>query len=84
MSSNKITASIRIDAELLKQLKDDAQASNRSLSKYVESLLYRLGYRPYNEETAQACQEAQAGASAGEVDATSFETFVATAFYEED
>lgn len=53
----KESTSIRIDAGLLAQIKADAKAENRSLSNYLETLLYRMGYRPYNEETIQACRE---------------------------
>lgn len=74
MSPNtlKAPASIRIDADLLEQIKIDAQMENRSLSNYIETLLYRFGYRPYNKETIEACKED----SVGVVDTTSQEKFI--------
>lgn len=68
----KAPASIRIDANLLEQIKKDAQMENRSLSNYIETLLYRFGYRPYNKETIEACKEY----SVGVVDTTSQENFI--------
>lgn len=74
MSQNilKAPASIRIDAYLLEQIKKDAQMENRSLSNYIETLLYRFGYRPYNKETIETCKEY----SVGVVDTTSQENFI--------
>lgn len=40
----KGTVSIRIDVELLEQIKREAKEENRSLSSYLEGLLYRFGY----------------------------------------
>ena len=50
----KASTSIRIDASVLEQIRSEARAENRSLSNYIETLLYRMGYRPYNAETAEA------------------------------
>ena len=74
----KESTSIRIDAGLLAQIKEEAKADNRSLSNYLETLLYRMGYRPYNEETIQACREAREGKSAGVVDTSTPESFIAS------
>ena len=46
MDDNKVTVSIRIDASMMAQLRADAKDENRSLSNYLETLLYRIGYRP--------------------------------------
>lgn len=46
----KSTASIRIDSSLLKQLKEEAKEENRSLSSYLETLLFRMGYGVRREE----------------------------------
>lgn len=35
-----------------------------------------MGYRPYNEVTAKACEDARNGISAGRVDTSSFEAFL--------
>ena len=75
----KSAASIRINTGVLKQLKED-----KSLSSYLETLLYEMGYRPYNEETAQACREAREGKIAGVVDTTSRETIEASLFGDEE
>lgn len=76
-------ASIRIDASILETIKEEARAENRSLSNYIETLFYRLGYRPYNEETVQACREAREGKSAGVVDTSSREAIEQSLFGDE-
>ena len=68
----KSAASIRINSGVLKQLKEE------------ETLLYEMGYRPYNEETVQACREAREGKIAGVVDTTSRETIEASLFGDEE
>ena len=50
ISSLKASTSIRIDANILAQIREEAKAEHRSLSNYLETLLYRWGYRPYNKE----------------------------------
>lgn len=79
----KTSTSIRIDSDLLEQMKKEAKAENRSLSNYIETLLYRMGYRSYNEETIKACNEAKNGESAGEVDTTNMSTIEASLFGDE-
>lgn len=74
----KASTSIRIDANLLSQIREEAKSEHRSLSNYIETLLYRLGYRPYNEETFLACQEARNGQSAGVVDTSSKESIISS------
>ena len=74
----KEATSIRIDAGILEQIKREAKADNRSLSNYLETLLYRLGYRPYNEDTFLACQDARNGKSAGVVDTSSKESIISS------
>lgn len=83
VSGLKESTSIRIDAGLLAQIKQEAKADNRSLSNYLETLLYRMGYRPYNEETIQACREAREGKSAGVVDTSSREAIEKSLFGDE-
>lgn len=46
----KSTASIRIDSELLKRLKEEAKEENRSLGSYLEALLFRMGYSVQRKE----------------------------------
>ena len=74
----KASTSIRIDANLLSQIREEAKSEHRSLSNYIETLLYRLGYRHYNEETFLACQEARNGQSAGVVDTSSKESIISS------
>lgn len=83
MNAVKMPASIRIDASILETIKEEARAENRSLSNYIETLFYRLGYRPYNEETVQACREAREGKSAGVVDTSSREAIEQSLFGDE-
>jgi hypothetical protein len=42
----KSSAHIRIDAGVLEQLRAEAKHENRSLSNYIESIFYRIGYKP--------------------------------------
>lgn len=83
VSGLKESTSIRIDAGLLAQIKQEAKADNRSLSNYLETLLYRMGYRPYNEETVQACRDARNGDVAGVVDTSSREAIERSLFGDE-
>lgn len=80
----KESTSIRIDAGILEQIKREAKADNRSLSNYLETLLYRLGYRPYNEDTFLACQDARNGKSAGVVDTSSKESILSSILGDND
>ena len=80
----KSTTSIRIDSSMLNQIKKEAKAENRSLSNYIETLFYRMGYRPYNEATVKACSEAKRGAFQGEIDTSSIETIDASLFDDEE
>lgn len=79
----KTSTSIRIDSGLLEQIKREAKAENRSLSNYIETLFYRMGYRPYNEDTIKACLDAQEKVYARAVDTTNLETIDASLFDEE-
>ena len=80
----KEATSIRIDAGILEQIKREAKADNRSLSNYLETLLYRLGYRPYNEDTFLACQDARNGKCAGVVDTSSKESILSSILGDND
>lgn len=80
----KEATSIRIDAGILEQIKREAKADNRSLSNYLETLLYRLGYRPYNEDTFLACQDARNGKSVGVVDTSSKESILSSILGDND
>ena len=73
-TSLKTSTSIRIDTDLLSQIRAEAKAEHRSLSNYPEALLYR----PYNQATFEACESARAGAYAGTIDTHSDEAFVAS------
>lgn len=81
---HKSVASIRIDSDILDTLKKEAKADNRSLSNYLETLLYRLGYRKDNATTLEALKEAKSGESAGIVDTSSYDSFVSSIFDDEE
>ena len=54
----KIQTALRFDEDLLKLIKEKAQAQRRSLNNYIEYLLYReVGNIP-NNETKEAIYEA--------------------------
>lgn len=80
MAITRTVTSVRIDKTILATLKEEAKADNRSLSNYLEKLLFSLGYRPYNEETVQACEEARKGIHAGVVDTSSIEAIYESLF----
>lgn len=80
----KSSASIRINSGVLKQLKEEAKREDKSLSNYLEALLCEMGYRPYNEETVQACREVREGKVAGVVDTTNLETIEASLFGDDE
>lgn len=80
----KSSASIRINSGVLKQLKEEAKREDKSLSNYLEALLYEMGYRPCNEETVQACREVREGKVAGVVDTTNLETIEASLFGDDE
>ena len=80
----KSSASIRINSGVLKQLKEEAKREDKSLSNYLEALLDEMGYRPYNEETIQACREVREGKVAGVVDTTNLETIEASLFGDDE
>ena len=74
-TSLKTSTSIRIDTDILSQIRAEAKAEHRSLSNYLETLFYRWGYRPNNQATFEACESARAGAYAGTIDTRSDEAF---------
>ncbi len=74
----KESLSLKLNASIIEQIKADARSDNKSVSDYLEMLLYRMGYRPDNEETLRACQDAREGRSAGVVDTTSLATIEAS------
>jgi len=78
MNEGKSVASIRIDASVMAQLRADAKDENRSLSNYLETLLYRVGYRPMNEDTIEAYRESLRCEMAGVVDTSSTEAMLAS------
>jgi len=49
-TESKVTTTIRIDASILEQMRSEARAENRSLSNYIETLLYKMGYGDHNEK----------------------------------
>ena len=66
MDDNKVTVSIRIDASMMAQLRADAKDENRSLSNYLETLLYRIGYRPMNGGVDTSSTEAMRASILGD------------------
>jgi hypothetical protein len=54
----KTQTSLRLDEELIKVLKSEAQKQRRSLNNLIETILYKVVDIP-NEETKQALYEAE-------------------------
>ncbi len=52
----KSSASIRIDTELLNTLKNNAKRDNRSLSNYMETILFDVIARQAADRTEGLCQ----------------------------
>ena len=74
----KTSTSIRIDADLLNTLKSNAKKDNRSLSNYLETILFDVVKRP-NQETLAAISEAKEGKTSA-VDINSYDSFVKSIF----
>ena len=74
----KTSVTISIDASILSQIREEAQAEHKNLSDYFEKLFCQAGYRPYNELTIRACEAARQGKTAGKVDTDSVEAFIAS------
>ena len=72
----KQQAAFRLNKDLLTQLRIRAKKENRSLSNYVECILFDVVYREPNEETLAAMREAQEGKSAGALDMTDYDSFL--------
>lgn len=83
MNTAKSVASIKIDANLMRQLKADAKADNRSFSNYLETIFLKFGYRPYNQDTYEAYTEAIGGDLTGVVDMSSPEAMLASILCDE-
>lgn len=72
----KKSVSMRFDSELLEVLKIRAKECNRSVSNYVECLLFDVVYSEPNEETKKAIKEAKRGNFAVTLDMSSKEEFM--------
>ena len=72
----KQQAAFRLNKDLLTQLRIRAKKENRSLSNYVECILFDVVYREPNEETLAAMREVESGVELETVDMTNLETFL--------
>lgn len=72
----KQSTAFRLNANLLRILKEKAKKENRSLNNYVECILMNSVYNEPNEDTIEAIEEARAGKYAGTIDMTNFNTFM--------
>ena len=73
--TKKATA-FRLNTDLISRLKMQAKRENRSLSNYVECILFDAVYREPNEETLAAMREVESGVELGTVDMTNLDTFL--------
>ena len=68
--------SFRLRTDLLERLKDMALRNNWSLNSCVEEILLDAVYNEPNAETIEALEEAKAGTHAGQLDMSSYESFM--------
>lgn len=68
--------SFRLRTDLLERLKDMALRNNWSLNSCVEEILLDAVYNEPNAETIEAIEEAKAGKHAGQLDMSSYESFM--------
>lgn len=72
----KKQTAFRFDAGLLEALKERARREHRSLNNYVESILMGTVCPQPGDETKEAIEEARSGKCAGELNMTSFNSFI--------
>lgn len=70
-----MNTTILLPDSVFEQVEKDEQKKSHIFGSFIQKIRYNMGYRPYNEVTAQACEDARNGISAGRVDTSSFEAF---------
>lgn len=70
-----MNTTILLPDSIFEQVEKDEQKKSNTFESFIQ-IRYNMGYRPYNEVTAQACKDARNGISAGRVDTSSFEAFL--------
>lgn len=71
-----MNTTILLPDSIFEQVEKDEQKKSNTFGNFINKIRYNMGYRPYNEVTAQACEDARNGISAGRVDTSSFEAFL--------
>ena len=71
----KKQTAFRLNEQLLDRLKSEAKKENRSLSNYVECLLYDSLERRPSAVTRRAMREAEEGKELGKIELHSIESF---------
>ena len=72
----KKQTAFRLNANLLDRLREEAKATNRSLSNYVEWVLTNSIYNEPNEATLEAIREARTKKYAGTLNTDSIESLI--------
>lgn len=71
-----MNTTILLPDSISEQVEKNEQKKNNIIGSFIQKIRYNMGYRPYNEVTAKACEDARNGISAGRVDTSSFEAFL--------
>ena len=71
-----MNTTILLPDSIFEQVEKNEQKKSSTFGDFINKIRYNMGYRPYNEVTAKACEDARNGISAGRVDTSSFEAFL--------
>jgi hypothetical protein len=71
-----MNTTILLPDSIFEQVEKNEQKKSNTFGDFINKIRYNMGYRPYNEVTAKACEDARNGISAGRVDTSSFEAFL--------
>ena len=71
-----MNTTILLPDSIFEQVEKNEQKKSNTFGSFIQKIRYNMGYRPNNEVTAKACEDARNGISAGRVDTSSFEAFL--------
>lgn len=71
-----MNTTILLPDSIFEQVEKNEKKKSNTFGDFINKIRYNMGYRPYNEVTAKACEDARNGISAGHVDTSSFEAFL--------
>ena len=56
-----MNTTILLPDSIFEQVEKDEQKKSNTFGNFINKIRYNMGYRPYNEVTAQACEDARNG-----------------------